>query len=544
MPAWAGAEMGSSTVCARIGALLPVILAALVAAASAGAWDEIAAGRAAIDRSDPDAAIAAFHRAIDIDPSIRDTIAVALASQLTWVGRYDEAIAEFRSYLDRHPGATGAMKTLALAQSWSGRNAEALATYRAILARAPEDRDAAFGEARILSWTGRLDDSLDRYEAILRRDPMFVDAALGRAQVVNWRGDHRRAAGHYGAILEADRANLAALEGRAAAWNWAGLQNRAIHDLEASRAAGGPTKDALDLERTIRAAWAPAGRATVDLSRDSDSFRLLSYRLDGDLGFQYRARIRPALVRNEYRKPRRPDAEDLWLGAGGDWRFSEDGLLYGSILGLVHPPDGIASRATGDLHAAWLRDDRVRVDLGYARASYFTYERTRDLSPRFVDADIYDFGVRIRPEWRTTVDLAVDRGFYSDDNRRLNLRARVRRAILSRPRLSLELGGQWLDYDEDLAGGLWTPQEFRGAHLAPECEWSPIDRLTLFARVDAGAAKDKTSDLSSFLTYAGGARYEAGGLLVELRGGHADSNLEIGRGYRRDFGTLTLRLAP
>lgn len=528
----------------RIPLGLALLLAILCGTAIAGAQDEVDQARAAIGRNDPTAAIDAYRRAIALDPSIRDSISVSLASQLTWAERYDEAIEEFNRYLERRPGAVGAMKTLALAQSWSGRNEEAIATYRRLRSLAPEDRDAALGEARVLSWTGRLNEAFERYDALLRVDPGIADAELGRAQVVNWRGDHRRAAALYGPIADSQTPSIPALEGRAAAWNWAGLPDRALADIARSRAAGGPTRDALDLERSIRSAWAPAARTSVDLSRDSDSFRLLSVRLEGDLGIAYRARLRPAVVRNEYEQPGRLSVEDLWIGAAGDWRFSDDGLLYGSLLALADPPEGIASRATGDLHAAWLPTDRVRVDLGYGRASFFTYARRADRMPRLVDADFYDIGVSVRPEWRTTVSFSADRGDYSDDNERLNLRGRVRRAILFKPRLWAEIGAQWLDYEENLAGGLWTPQEFRSVYFAPECEWNPGAGLTLFARIDGGAARDAESETSSYLTYAGGARFERGGFLVELRGGHADSNLEIGRGYRRDFGTLVLRYAP
>lgn len=530
--------------CGRAPILAALLLAGCCSIATAGAWDEVAQARAAADREDPVAAVAAYRRAIEIDPTIRDSIAVALASQLTWAGRYDEAIGEFVLYLDRHPGSTGAMKTLALAQSWSGRSEDALATYRQILERSPEDRDAAFGEARILSWSGHLDEALDRYDSLIQREPRFTDAAIGRAQVVNWRGDHRRAATLYSRIIESEGVSVPMLEGRAAAWNWAGLPDRAIADIDAARSTGGPTEDGLGLERAIIGGWAPAAKATVDLSRDSDSFRLTTLRMEGEAGILYRARVRPAVVRNEYRKPDRPRIDDLWAGASGEWRFSEDGIVYGSILALADPPEAIASRATGDLHAAWLPTDRVRIDFGYGRASFFTYERSADRAPRFIDADFFDLGVSIRPEWRTTVSLSADRGLYSDDNKRLNLRARARRAILFTPRLFFEVGGQWLDYEKDLAGGLWTPREFRSAFVAPECEWNPIGGVFLFARIDGGVARDAASEASSYLTYAGGARYERGGFLIELRGGHADSNLEISRGYRRDFGTLVLRVAP
>ena len=94
-----------------------LLLGSIVSAAGADPWDRINAAREAAGRGDGAGAIEAYRSAIDEDASVRDTIAVAYASQLTWAERYGEAIAEFNWYLERHPGATDARKTLALAQS-------------------------------------------------------------------------------------------------------------------------------------------------------------------------------------------------------------------------------------------------------------------------------------------------------------------------------------------------------------------------------------------------------------------------------------------
>jgi hypothetical protein len=364
---------------------------------------------------------------------------------------------------------------------------------------------------------------------------------------VNWEGDNRRAASLYGGILREHPAYAPALEGRAAAWNWAGRPDRALDDLAAAaRIGGSPSRGAADLERSIRNDWRPSTTLVSDLSRDSDRFRLLTTRLEIEMPVAFRARIRPFVTRERYEKPRRPTIENTWAGVSGEWRINDPFLLYGSARGLVDRSGGAKpKRGSGDGHLAWIPGDRVRLDAGYGHAEFFTYERSDDGSPQFVGADIYDAGISIRPWWRTTFLMSGDRGFYSDGNRRTNLRARVRHALpLSQPRAWIEVGGQWLDFKSDIGGGLWTPREFRALLIAPEVEWTLTrPAIVFFGRCDAGFARDRVSKTTPYLTIGGGARYDLGPVRIEGRAGHADSNLETGRGYSRDFGSLSVRVA-
>ena len=527
-------------------ALICAAIAAVVLAltpANADPWKQIEEGRLAVARDDHGAAIAAFRLAAEEDPALGDTVAVALASQLTWIGRYDEAIAEFTRYLERHPRQIDAMMTLALAQSWSNRVKDALGTYRRVVALEPDNRDAAFGAARMLSWSGQLDASIRAYDALLKREPDFTDAAVARAHVVNWRGDHRRAAGLFTEVLQTQPASPPALEGRAAAWNWAGRPDRALADLAEVKRQGPTGRDAIGLERAIRMAWSPGATVGVDLSRDSDSFQNLTTRLDEEIPVALRARVHVSMVRGSYEKPKRPTVEDLWVGLNGEARLSDAFMVYGNGQLLAHRPTGVSgTRGTGDAHLAWLPHDRIRVDAGYGRAGIFTYERSPDGTARYVDADLFDLGVSVRPYWRSTLTLTLDRGFYSDGNERLNARARIRQTLLSKPRLCFEVGGQWLNFEKDLDRGLWTPRGFRSYLVAPEAEWNPRPWILLFGRIDMGHAGDRASKVIPYLTSSAGIRIERGVLRFELRGGRADSNVETGRGYRRSFASLLLRV--
>jgi tetratricopeptide (TPR) repeat protein len=520
--------------------LVLVLLFVPAAIATADPAELIRNGRAACAREDHEEAIALYRRAIVEDPSVYDSIGISLASQLTWAGRYDEAIREFKRFVGDHLVDTEALLTLALAQFWADRLDDALRTYRCVLHQEPENLEAAFGEARMLTWQGKLDGSLDKYEKLLARKPDFREAALHRAMVVNWIGDHRRSADLYSAILESEPEAVDALSGRAQAWSAAGLGDRALVDLEETVRLKPNDAQATRLLERIRRSWSPGVRSRIEFLRDSDDFQRIGTRVEAEIPFAFRVRSALLAERNDYSKTGRPTTEDLWIGIAGEARISEDLLIYGSSKALAIAPTGVeGTRGIGHGHLAWLPNDRVRVDLGYTREALFTYERSPDFTVRYLDGDILDVGLTARPYWRTRVALGVDHGSFADGNDRTNARIRLRHDLLLQPRVRIEAGFHHLDYEDDRGGGVWTPQGFRSFLLAGEFEWTLHDDLRLLGRLESGTAGDRHSEDRAHLTALGGCRYQKGGLEFELRVGRADADLETGRGYRRSFADLT-----
>lgn len=534
--------------------LLALIATASAAAAHALTVDALAAAarideaRAAAASNDHAAAIDAFLSAIAADSTRADVVAVELGAQYTWAGRHDEAIRTLLSYTASHPESVDALLLLALAQSWNDRPADALATYRTVARIDPANAGARLGEARMLSWCGDLGASLARYEAFLSDHPEDRDARLGHATVVNWMGDHRRAAALFADAARDDPGDTAPIEGLATAWNWAGRPDRSLALLSRVGRQGdaAPAPNSQGLESAIRSAWRPAATLVFDHARDSDEFTTSGARVEGEVPIAFRGRVRPTIQRTEFRIPdRKGAARELWCGAAFENRVSDSWLVYGDCMGLVDAPEAIGpgTGVTGAVHAAWLPHDRVRVDAGYARNSLFRFDPTGGWAPRRLGFDIVDAGLSWRPHWRTTLLVSGDRGWYADGNRRVNVRARVRRSVLDRPRLGLEAGVQSLDYIRPGTPGLWTPDAFRSLVFAIDADAAVRRGWSLFGRIDTGWAHERGADTAPTFSGTAGARIETARVRIEARASRSDSNIETGRGYRRSAAGVTGRVS-
>jgi hypothetical protein len=97
------------------------------------------------------------------------------------------------------PAATPALSPLQEAEqlSWAGRYREAIQAYDRILSTTPTDQSAQLGRAEVLSWDGQYGAAIDAYNAVLKLDPNLEKALLGKAQVTLWQGDPVRALGQF-----------------------------------------------------------------------------------------------------------------------------------------------------------------------------------------------------------------------------------------------------------------------------------------------------------------------------------------------------------
>ncbi len=512
----------------------------------------ISAARAAAARDDHPSAITAYREAIAGQPSLRDSLGHALASQLTWAGRYDEAIEEFEWLLARDPHRADARRALALAQSWSGRTEAALASYRTILQQQPTEVEARLGEARMLAWLGRTTDAVHHYEAILRDHPNRPDASLGLAMVHNWRGDHERAARLFGPFATAEPPRVDAMEGLAWARQWGGRSDAAIASLDDLAARELETQASRELRSVIENDWSPRANGAVDWSRDSDEFEARGYRVGVDWPVRYRARLHAAILRNEFRKDGSDDVNDAWFLAGVVSRVLPQLQASAAIEVAVDPPKGQEDGdLAGDVGLACFMHDRLRLDLGLARQALFTYEAFPDR----VKLDLATLGVAWRPQHQTTLLVNVDHGKYLDvphapppfperqsggpDIDRTNIRARVRYAAFPRrPKLAVELGTQVLDCSLDQDDGLWTPDYFRSYFARAEAEIQPDRPVTGLLWLEGGWGKEYPRPYDPFIAYGAGLIARPGPLRIDLRAGYSDSNAEIERGYRRKFASV------
>ncbi len=142
-----------------------------------------------------------------------------LARLLSYMQRYEEAIAQYEQLLQEKPDLTEAKQELARIYYWDGQlkrseelfeklpredlskqalldraelhvareeYQEARAIYTDYLEQNPRDHQIRFRLARVLSWQGKYDDSLKEYEIILKDRPDDVQLRRQYAQVLIW----------------------------------------------------------------------------------------------------------------------------------------------------------------------------------------------------------------------------------------------------------------------------------------------------------------------------------------------------------------------
>jgi tetratricopeptide (TPR) repeat protein len=449
-------------------------------------------------------AIGSLRGALAREPGLRDSLAPELATQLTWAGRYDEALDEFRRILALHPDRPEIWRTRALAEAWAGHTEEALASYREILRLRPGEPGARLGEARMLSWMGRSGESLRRYQDLAREDPGFVDAWLGMAQV----------------------------------HDWSGRPDLALADLEQGRREGIGSPELLRMERRIRGEWRPRVSALWDHAADSDRFSGQSMRLEGELPLGQRGRLRAGTSRGWYDRPGDPARHDQWAMLGGEWRFSTQWFARAAAQAQLDRPAGARYDPwNGDLAAVWTPSARLRVDLSSARFTPFTFE----VYPDRVRATSAGIGVTGHPVPAGDLVVALDRTNDSDDNRLVQARVLGRLTARARqPRARVEAGVIYRDSRRWTGHGIWNPDrnrvEYARGELSAEARRGLIGDLFL----EPGFGKEGTAASKPYLAFGAGVTWLWRSLRLEARAAHYGPYDRTLRGYRRSWESLSV----
>jgi tetratricopeptide (TPR) repeat protein len=144
-----------------------------------------------------------------------------LARLLSYLKKYDEAVAEYQKVLQEKPDAVEAKAELGQVLFWSGKREEALkvleqvpldkmddrtrtvladlygaqkkydraeALYRGYLEKHPDDWGTRLKLAELLSWSKRYRESLDQFEIILKARPDDLQVRRKYALVLSWAG--------------------------------------------------------------------------------------------------------------------------------------------------------------------------------------------------------------------------------------------------------------------------------------------------------------------------------------------------------------------
>ena len=77
--------------------------------------------------------------------------------------------------------------------SWTGRLEEAVAEYRTVVTLNPGDRQGRRGLAQTLSLTGQTNEARVMFDKLIAEDPRDAEALSGRAEIARWDGDYETA---------------------------------------------------------------------------------------------------------------------------------------------------------------------------------------------------------------------------------------------------------------------------------------------------------------------------------------------------------------
>jgi len=163
-----------------------------------------------------DEAIAAFERALAVDPSF-DEGRVNLAKTLAKANRFEEAIRHYRQALRGMDGDAPLHHSLAVALDQSGRHAEAIEEYRRTLALQPDHPLAHYNLGLALKGLGRCEEALRELEESLRRHPDDPLAHYHTALCLRQLGRRAEAQAH---LREALRLNPAFDDARRTLESW------------------------------------------------------------------------------------------------------------------------------------------------------------------------------------------------------------------------------------------------------------------------------------------------------------------------------------
>ncbi len=205
-------------------------------------------------------AIAAFEKALEIDPKFHDAwnwLGYALAN----VGRNTEAIAAFKKALEIDPKFDCAWDGLGNILGILKGYTEAIAAFDKALEIDPKYLSALNGRGNALRNLGRNEEALAAYDKALEINPKYLSALTGRGNVLNALERYDEEIATFQKALEIDPKFHPA---------WNGLGN-ALNGLDRNIEAIAAFKKALEIDPKFNYAWNGLGGSLKNLGRNSEA---------------------------------------------------------------------------------------------------------------------------------------------------------------------------------------------------------------------------------------------------------------------------------
>jgi len=428
----------------------------------------------------------------------------------------------------RAQDAAVALDDQARVRMGEGDAAGALALMREQVASHPEDRDARFDLVRYLTWNGDFAGAED----VLAADAEAAASEEGRglhAYLLAWAGRLDQSRELDAPLLAAHPDDFLLNYGRAVALRQSARPRAAMPYLETVQRLRPESKDARDLARGVYR-YADSFVA-FDFERSNDSIDLDASRPTLKAEIAQGEALRYTLEWGRWRY-QAPLASPFAPIGGGDHVDDDRGLVglrYAPSLRTVLSVAAGRSSVAGDDTVLWragidqrVNDDwRLDLDLDHDRVA---------ISPRALSLGLTRnravAAARWTPDLRWTGDASYGREHYSDGNDRAEWNLALRRAVVRRPHVSLDLGGavQHLHYDLDPGNGYYAPDNYRRYSLTALAYFGFSDDVGLSVQAGLGRQRDETfsawrraNDLSAELVIGAFSSWE-----LRLRGAYSE----------------------
>ncbi len=443
-----------------------LILANVAYAQAADAQALINDGNAAAHRDDHAEAINDYQKAIQLDPSVRDSLLLKLGQQYLWSGQSAPAADLIGEYVNRNPADCSAHSTYALALSWASRLKQAEATYRDLRNNCPElSLDAALGQARVLRWRDRNRAAAKIYKQVAKSGTagQQSDAKLGFALTELAQDQNRAARKSFRQLAAQPKPDPSAIEGLAISDLHLGLPEAARRDLEIGTASNIHTPQLTALAEEIHSLTVPSITPTFNFFRDADGTTYYGGELRATYSFAPRTSSE-AFAGSSALDGSLGPINGRWAGLAVERRVNE---LFGvRAEGRFNEfSEAYFNPLTGEADAVITPTDNTRFDVAGARI--LIWDNQAALLHHLIGT-FGSVGIDQRLTVADRLSLAVDATRWSEGNRRMRYRVSPAHTFEGLPRITVSLPFLYQSYDRGFAFGLFSPPGY--IELAPAAD--------------------------------------------------------------------------
>jgi tetratricopeptide (TPR) repeat protein len=467
--------------------------------------------------NDLEASAADYRRALALAPDDFD-IRLGLARVLSWSHDYDESIDLFRTLRGGHPDDARVLLGLGNVLSWAGRYSEAESVFKDMEDRRIEPLQAHAGRARLRGWQGNLDEAERFWRDVLRADPGNLDARIGMAYVHHWQGLDRTA-------LEQ-------------------AENIVVDHPE--------SKDAKELQETMRLSQRPHGDADTFRYSDTDSNRVDGATASCTFMAEPQTSIRLAYSTYEAsfrcEDPQFCDEPGLAVGDEVDTRAQAlvgtltsrvlRPLVFNARLGALREETfGGGARVVGTLggYLRWQVGPRFAVGTSGGRDGFLDTAPLIDRGIRTTDANAR-VEYRFRPAWLLSGSAGA--AAFSDGNARRTAGATLEWRLPARhPFVSGNLDVRYRAFNADKDNGYFDPLRY-DSELLTVAVWDDYGDGRFYWRLEGTYGRQaftlgavKRDDSVSGGTGLAGINFAHGKAALEASYARSDYALNVAQGF-------------